>query len=518
MLAGYRQGWDSRRYVNVSGNGTGPRGGSEGVSVRGKGQQGEEETGMAKVLIIDDDEIISEMLSDMVSMSGHSAMTAANLADGIHKARTDSFDVVFLDIRLPDGSGLDALPTIREAPSSPEIIIITGFGDPDGAELAIKNGAWDYIEKSSSIREMELPFVRAIQYRKEKMAGPPLVQLKRDGIIGSAPPMQVCLNFLAQTANSEANVLITGETGTGKELFARAIHENSRRGQKNFVVVDCASFPETLVESILFGHEKGAFTGADKAQDGLIRQAHGGTLFLDEIGELPLSIQRTFLRVLQEHRFRTVGGKYEIESNFRLISATNKDLNLLVSKNRFREDLLFRLRTLSVELPALRTRKEDIKELAIYYVARICERYGIGIKGFSSDFLESLNSYDWPGNVRELINALERAISAAFQEPTLFPKHLPTDIRVQLARASVFRDNPTPEKEMISASIPERAQTLKEFRDSAVARAEKGYLEDLLHLTTGNIKEACRVSGLSRPRLYALLKHYNVRSSKREME
>jgi two-component system, NtrC family, response regulator len=473
---------------------------------------------MAQVLIIDDDDIISEMLSDMVSLWGHHAETAATLAEGISKARSEPFDVVFLDIRLPDGSGLDALPRIREVPSSPEIIIITGFGDPDGAELAIKNGAWDYIEKSSSIKEMELPFVRAIEYRQEKRSKTAPVSLKRESIIGSSPQMQACFDFLAQTANSEANVLIFGETGTGKELFARAIHENSQRAQKNFVVVDCASFPETLVESILFGHERGAFTGADKAQDGLIKQAHGGTLFLDEIGELPPAIQKTFLRVLQEHRFRTVGGKQEIESKFRLLSATNKDLSQMVSEGRFREDLLFRLRTLSVELPPLRTHREDIKELAIHFVTKICERYGIGIKGFSSDFLEALMAHEWPGNVRELINALERAISAAYHEPTLFPKHLPTEIRVLLARASVFKELPAQESEGRQAQARSSLPPLKDFRDAAIARAEKGYLEDLVRISAGSIKDACRISGLSRPRLYALLKQYNIRTAKRESE
>jgi len=473
---------------------------------------------MAKILIIDDDEIISEMLSDMVSIWGHEAVAAATLEQGLSKAQSDSFDVVFLDIRLPDGSGLDVLPKIREAPSSPEIIIITGYGDPDGAELAIKNGAWDYIEKSSSIKEMELPFVRAIQYRQEKRSKTPAVFLKREGIIGSSAQMQACLDFLAQTANSEANVLIYGETGTGKELFARAIHQNGQRAQKNFVVVDCASFPETLVESIIFGHEKGAFTGADRAQDGLVRQAHGGTLFLDEIGELPLTIQKTFLRVLQEHRFRPVGGKYEIESNFRLISATNKDLAHMVSEGRFREDLLFRLRTLSVELPPLRTHAEDIKDLAIHYVTKICERYGIGIKGFSADFLEALMAYDWPGNVRELINALERAISVAYQEPTLFPNHLPTDIRVHLVRASVLKENPAQDMTAKAAPSNTSLPLLKDFRETSIARIEKGYLEDLMQVSGGLIKEACRISGLSRPRLYALLKQHNIRTAKRETE
>jgi two-component system NtrC family response regulator len=261
---------------------------------------------MARVLIIDDDELICEMLSFMVEDMGHSASSATTLKTGFEKASSENFDVIFLDIKMPDGSGLHLLPRIRELPLHPEVIIITGSGDADGAELAIKNGAWDYIQKSSSTKEMLLPFVRALQYREEKNARKPPTALKLNGVIGRSPTMKVCLDLLAQAAQSEVNVLLTGETGTGKEVFARAIHENSMRAENNFVVVDCTALPATLVESVLFGHEKGAFTGADRAQVGLVRQAHAGTLFLDEIGELPLAVQKAFLRVLQEHRFRPV--------------------------------------------------------------------------------------------------------------------------------------------------------------------------------------------------------------------
>ena len=242
---------------------------------------------MARVLIVDDDELICEMLSLMVEDMGHSPSFALTLKTGYEKAALETFDVVFLDIRMPDGNGLDLLPRIRELPSHPEVIIITGLGDPDGAELAIKNGAWDYIEKSSSTKEMSLPFVRALQYREEKNARKPLAALKLNGIIGNSIKMKMCLDLLAQAAHSEASVLLTGETGTGKEVFARAIHDNSIREKESFVVVDCTALPETLVESVLFGHERGAFTGADKAQDGLVKQAHGGSLFLDEVGEPP---------------------------------------------------------------------------------------------------------------------------------------------------------------------------------------------------------------------------------------
>jgi two-component system NtrC family response regulator len=310
----------------------------------------------------------------------------------------------------------------------------------------------------------------------------------------------VCLDLLAQAAHSEVNVLLAGETGTGKEVFARAIHENSMRGENNFVVVDCTALPETLVESVLFGHEKGAFTGADRAQVGLVRQAHAGTLFLDEIGELPLAVQKAFLRVLQEHRFRPVGAKGEIESDFRLIAATNRSLEKMVQDGTFRSDLLFRVRTLPIELPPLSARKEDIKELAMYHMARVCERYQIGTKGFSPEVFDALMAYEWPGNVRELVNAIERAISDAYHEPTLFPKHLPLDLRVKVARSSVKKEAiPTAE-----GVIP--LGSLAECRHAAEGR----YLRDLMFQTKGKIKEACRISGLSRSRLYVLLKEHNL--------
>jgi two-component system NtrC family response regulator len=465
---------------------------------------------MAKVLIIDDDEIMSAMLTEMVSRMGHDASKALTLKEGLGKASEDEFDVVFLDIRLPDGSGLDILPLIRNAPSQPEVIIITGFGDPDGAELAMKNDVWDYLQKPSSVREMTLTLTRAIQYREEKKSIKPPVVLKREGIIGASPQMETLMNLLAQAAGNEANVLITGATGTGKELFAWAIHNNSRRAGKNFVVVDCTALPETLVESILFGHEKGAFTSADKMREGLVKQANGGTLFLDEVGELPLPIQKAFLRVLQDHSFRPIGGKDIFESDFRLIAATNRDLGRMSEEGSFREDLLFRIRTLTIELPPLRARPGDIEELTKYYIAKFCERYGIAQKGFSPEFLEALKDYEWPGNVRELINTLERALSTSFQEPTLFPKHLPTDLRVYLAKGLMGKEGPggpgKAEGRKPALSLP----NMKDFRDTAISEAERRYLAELKVITGGNIKEACRISGLSRPRLYALLKRYGL--------
>ncbi len=482
------------------------------MAARGAGRTWHrEEVVVARVLIIDDDQMMCQLLTQAVEREGHDVSSAFTLDAGLGKARTGSFDVVFLDVRLPDGSGLHALPEIRESPSVPEVIIITGEGDPDGAELAVKSGAWDYIQKPASIKQMTLPLVRALQYRDEKKSGkPPRVVFKRGGIVGSSLAMEACLERLAQAANSNANVLITGETGTGKELFARAIHANSPRCERSFVVVDCAALPETLVESVLFGHQKGAFTGADKAHDGLVQQADGGTLFLDEVGELPLYVQKTFLRVLQERRFRPVGSRREISSDFRLVAATNRDLDHMVRSGKFRNDLLFRLQALNINPPSLMDHPTDIKELVLYQTARLCKGYGMGTKGLSPDFFDALERYNWPGNVRELFNALETAVSSARHEPTLFPKHLPLRIRVHAARTSVGKQGRRETGRADAVPASKTLPSLREVRMAATAEAEKHYLNELLSVTNGSIKEACRISMLSRSRLYELLKKHAI--------
>jgi two-component system NtrC family response regulator len=474
---------------------------------------------MAKILIIDDDTLICAAMSKVIRRMGHDVASANTLKDGLEMASSLLSDVIYLDVRMPDGNGLDMLTDFRILDSTPEIIIMTGSGDPDGAELAIRSGAWDYIEKPTSVQEMTLPLIRALQYRNERSAAKIPKVLKQDGIIGKSPQMEACLDLLAQAADSDVNVLITGETGTGKEIFARAIHENSARVQKNFIVVDCAALPETLIESMLFGHEKGAFTGAEKAQDGLIRQADLGTLFLDEIGELPLSLQKAFLRVLQERRFRPIGSKREVTSRFRVVAATNRDLNEMVHHGQFRSDLLFRLQSFVIELPPLRERPQDIKELTLFYVASICERYSMGTKGFSPEFIQIVSSYPWPGNIRELVNTLERAVIAARQEPTLYPKHLPTQIRITHAKAlltkeTATKDTQTDHKETWRENPVQSLPNLQHYRQIM----EQQYLRELLAHTEGNIEQACTVSGLSRSRLYALLKKYNLLSEKKKQE
>ncbi len=328
--------------------------------------------------------------------------------------------------------------------------------------------------------------------------------------IGASPQLASCLDLVARAANSTSNVLITGETGTGKEIFARAIHQNSPRCHNNFVVVDCAALSPSLVASILFRNVKGAFTGADKAKEGLVKQADEGSLFLDEVGELSFSVQKSFLRVIQERQILPVGGKGEIKADFRLIAATNRNLDEMVINDQFRKDLLFRIHTHKIELPPLRARTSDIKELVIYYTPKLCESYGTETKGFSPEFMEALMIYEWPGNVRELFNTLEDVLSIARDESTFFPYHLPAYIRAKVARTSLTNSKrhkvESPGVDILEDFAHERFPNIKDFRSVM----ERQYLQKLIQLSDGSKKEACRLSGLSRTRLFELLKKYNI--------
>ena len=461
---------------------------------------------MAEILIVDDDIMLAEMLTGYLQRAGHRAASAATLATGLDMAAGGHYEVIFLDVQMPDGNGLAALPRFAEVVSGPEIIIMTGSGDPDGAEKAIQSGAWSYLEKPHVLRDLLLPLTRALQYREErKKINHIPVALKRDAIIGRSPALLQCLDQLATAAASEASVLLTGETGTGKELFARAIHDNSNRADRAFVVVDCASLPETLIESTLFGHIKGAFTHADRTTSGLIKTAHGGTLFLDEVGELPERVQKTFLRVLQEHRFRPVGATREEHSDFRLVAATNRDLDWLASRGLFRSDLLYRLRSLTLHLPPLRERKEDIRPLARHFLNRLCDRARIDSKGIADELFESLLIHDWPGNVRELQQTMEQVFASGIHLPTVFAYHLPDHIRVRMAVAALKEPSPVIAfrgPTMQNGPLP----TWKDFR----TEQEQFYLRSLHGITCGDIKEMCRLSGLSRARLYQLLSLHRI--------
>jgi len=460
---------------------------------------------VAHVLIIDDDQMFCEMLAHKVELLGHQAAFAHSLTQGLALCQSGGYDVIYLDVRMPDGNGLEWLGRIQASPGRPEVIIMTGAGDPDGAELAIKSGAWDYVKKPSSMQATTLPLARALQYRQEKAAAGQRRALRLEGIVGADPAFAACLDKLAQAAGSEAAVLICGETGTGKELFARAIHENSARHGGSFVVVDCSVLPQNLVESILFGHEKGAFTGASEARRGLIAQANGGTLFLDEVGELSPALQRSFLRVLQERRFRPLGAARESSSDFRLLAATNRDLEAMAAGGAFREDLLFRLRTLVIDLPPLRRRGKDIASLVSHHLELLCRRYGQGAKGFSPEFMAALTAHAWPGNVRELVSALEQALAAAGPAPTLHVHHLPQKLRIALARASAHPLEAAPRQPEEAAPAP-GLPPLKQYRQAM----DRQYLQELLRACQGDMGRAVAVSGLSRSRLYALLKQLGL--------
>jgi len=458
---------------------------------------------MANILIIDDDVGMCSVLSAFVNKAGHASACCLTLEQGLKEAGDKPYDVVFLDINMPDGSGLEILQDLQQTPSNPEVIIMTGNADLYSAEIALSNGAWDYIQKSTSPKELILPLQRVIKYREAIKKYPPeKVTLRLDGIIGSSAPMKTCLDLLAQASNHPVNVLLTGATGTGKEVFAKAIHNNSERAGQRFIVVDCAALPDNLVESILFGHKKGAFTGADSDREGLIREADGGTLFLDEVGDLPFPVQKTFLRVLQERCFRAVGGKKIIKSDFRIIAATNQNLDKMIQNNLFRKDLLFRLKSFGIHLPPLKVRSEDIADIALYHVKIICTRYKLDTKAFSSDFVDMLKSYPWPGNVRELINALETAINASGLSPILMPIHLPIHIRLESMRTNLKKN------------IPDDSKTpaMTNYRDM-IESTEKAYLQNMLVITEGTIKKCCTISGLSRSRIYDLLKKHRLSKS-----
>lgn len=477
---------------------------------------------MSQMLIIDDNIEACETIESLITRQSHICDMAHTLKGGLERLHACEYDVVFLDVHLPDGNGLEILPQIMALPNPPEVIILTGKGDPDGAELAIKGGVWDYILKPSSVREITLTLNRALKYRQEKNARTEQQSVDLSSVVGISPGVKTSLQLTSKAARSDANVLITGETGTGKELFARTIHKNSRRSSQKFIVIDCASLTESLVESTLFGHRKGAFTGAQSDQLGLVKLADGGTLFLDEVGEMPLSLQKVFLRVLQERHFRPVGAAQEDTSNFRLIAATNRDLDTMVEQGNFRSDLLFRINTMHIRLPPLRKRIEDIKPLILARMEYLKNNYGMAPKILADDFMTTLTSYDWPGNVRELFNILERAMVNADEENTLYSVHLSRELRIQVAKAQIKQmtgsevtsndGGPANDgvrkigqeiyKDIFDRPLP----PLREFK----GMTEKIYLSELIRQCNGDISAILDKSELSRSHFYSLLKKYGL--------
>jgi len=467
---------------------------------------------MTEILIIDDDEIFSMQLALYLDRMGYGCQIAGNLRTGLAMAQDADFDIIFLDVILPDSNGLTGINKLKSMISKPEVVIITGDGDIDGAEIALNEGAWDYLVKPPAYNKIKLLIKRISQFRREKTKVNQ-VFFTRKGIIGESPQLKETLKKTAKASISDGNVFITGETGTGKELIAKVLHGNSHRRDKPFVVVDCTNLPDTLAGNILFGHRKGTYTGADKDRSGLIKMADKGILFLDEVGDLSPSVQKSLLRVLQEKKFRPIGAKNEIECNFRVVSASNKDLKGLVEKGKFRKDLYYRLVVFHIDLPPLRQRTGDVKILLNHYIQMICQEMETSVKGISNDFVEMLECYDWPGNIRELVNLIHLAVANAFEEPMLYPHFLPRDFRIKILQKKI---NTTANEEdirskvflTISQTSTKNILGYRDYREYVNNLMESKYIDYLSTLPIKNVSEICRLSGLSRSRIYQLFKKH----------
>jgi len=386
---------------------------------------------MGSVLIIHERSDICQLLSPAIESHGHECSSLPSCEDATQMLKTAKFDIVILDIDTTAMPG-DTVQALAKSECRPHILVITSGLNPAMLEQAIRAGAWDVICAPFTQEELGQAINRCLHHRRARMEIKGHGDIKRDAILGSSPCLEQCLEHIATAAHGNVNILILGETGTGKELFANAIHENSNRAENSFIVVDCTNIPKTLAESLLFGHERGSFTGAAESRDGLFRQADGGTIFLDEIGDLDIEVQKSLLRVLQERRFRPLSSKKEVASNFRLVAATNRNLETMVKRGEFRKDLYHRLRTSVIQLPPLRERKEDILPIASYHVRQICAELGCDEKEISYELHHALTLYSWPGNVRELINVLHATVQNANGECRLYPQHLPVEIRAKV--------------------------------------------------------------------------------------
>src|SRR6188472_3813917 len=369
---------------------------------------------MGRILIADDHDSLRRGLAQAVAEAGHDVEEAPNGNAAIEKLHEGFFDVVVSDLKMGGSTGLEVLKTAKQLHPSCAVILMTAFGSVSTAVEAMKAGAFDYVQKPFEIEEMEVKIAKALEIRQMQHQIDYLRHAQGDiydfdRIIGSSGALEKVLDVVRKVAKSNTTVLVRGETGTGKELIAGAVHHNSHRAARNFVKVNCAALQENLLESELFGHEKGAFTGADKQRIGRFEQADGGTLFLDEIGDMSANTQAKILRVLQEHEFERLGGTRTLRTDVRLLAATNRDLPAMVQHGRFREDLYYRLNVVSIEMPPLRERKEDILPLAMHFIRRYGSELKKRLDGLDNDAQKLLVRYNWPGNIRELENAIERA-------------------------------------------------------------------------------------------------------------
>jgi DNA-binding NtrC family response regulator len=387
--------------------------------------------GSARILAVDDERGTCEALAEMLSAWGHKVETAFDGHDALRKASEFRPDVVLSDLAMPETDGLWLLRALKEELPDCPVVFLTGNGTISAAVEAIKEGAYDFIVKPLDTARLKVCIDRALE-KKETLREVQglrrrLKQLGSTEFIGQSAPMRRVFELIERVAPSKASVAISGESGTGKEMVARAIHNLSTRRDKAFIAINCASIPATLIESELFGHERGAFTGADQRRPGVFELAHGGTLFLDELGEIPIELQAKLLRVLEEGRLRRLGGKVELEVDVRVLCATNRDLKAEIKAGRFREDLYFRLNVFQVPLPPLRDRRDDVPILVQYFVEKFKGDSAKRLSGVHPDAMEMLKNHDWPGNIRELRNAVERAVILCDGE-LILREHLPPDM------------------------------------------------------------------------------------------
>jgi len=442
------------------------------------------------VLIVDDETNHRMMLRAHLEGEGLETVEASDGHEAVDRVTERRCDLVLMDIRMPTMDGMEALKRIREITPSMPVIIMTAYGSIDSAVEALKSGAEDYLTKPLDMDELIFKVKKALHYRqleeenvlhRERLG----IMFDFSSIIGTSPAMKKLFETLSMAAPTEATVLLLGESGTGKELVANAIHQNSPRKDKPYVKVNCAALPETLLESELFGHEKGAFTGAIEKKKGRFERADGGTLFLDEIGEMSLPTQTKILRVLQEREFEAVGGTKTSKVDVRIITATNKDLEEEVRNRRFREDLYYRLNVVPVTIPPLRERTEDIPLLAEHFLRIYGEKNKRGITGFDPGVMDAFIGYSWPGNVRELENIVERTVIMS-REDTITLKGLPPAI------ASAQQD-------------PDRTEPPTTLRD-----AEREIIMKTLRQTEGNRTKAASILGITRKTLQNKIKAYGM--------
>jgi two-component system response regulator PilR (NtrC family) len=440
-----------------------------------------------KILVADDAQSMREFLDIMLKKEGYKVSLASNGDEVLKLVEKDIFDLALLDIRMPKLDGITALKKIKAISPETIVIIITAYASADTAIKAMKEGALDYITKPFKVEEIKLIIKNALEKKNLQEENILLKQVVRDryhfgNIIGQSPKMSDLYDLLAKVAPTKTNILITGESGTGKELVAKAIHYNSPRKEKPFVTLNCGAIPESLIESELFGHMKGAFTDAIATKKGLFELADEGTIFLDEISELPLPMQVKLLRVLQDKEFKRVGGTEDIQVDVRIISATNKDLEEEVKKKLFREDLFYRLNVIQIKLPPLRERKEDIPFLAIHFLKRYSEELNKNISNISPEALHILLNYEYPGNVRELQNIIERGVALESTQE-LTAQNLNSYLEEQLP----------PRKGLFDLEIPKEGVDLEKM----VENLERALLLKALDMTKGIKKKAAELLNIN---------------------